>query len=158
MGAGPPGVIQNSAVLPAQILVENDRGNFVIVQWTPAQILVENDRGNFVIVQWTPAKILVENDRGNFVIVQWTPAKILVENDRGNWIGISVVILRCVCADHISSAAEEEIAKQFPTELWRVLKFSMYTSILHIVVIIPDFRGGTLFQTRIIIIQMSLLI
>jgi hypothetical protein len=58
-----------------------------------------------------------------------------------------------------SSAAEEEIAKQFPTELWRVLKFSMYTSILHIVVIIPVFRGGTLFQTRIIIIYMcSLLI
>jgi hypothetical protein len=58
-----------------------------------------------------------------------------------------------------SSAAEEEIAKQFPTELWRVLKFSMYTSILHIVVIIPVFRGGTLFQTRIIIIHMcSLLI
>jgi hypothetical protein len=58
-----------------------------------------------------------------------------------------------------SCAAEEEIAKQFPTELWRVLKFSMYTSILHIVVIIPDFRGGTLFQTRIIIIHMcSLLI
>jgi hypothetical protein len=31
-----------------------------------------------------------------------------------------------------SSAAEEDIAKQFPTELWRVLKFS----ILHVVVII----------------------
>jgi hypothetical protein len=58
-----------------------------------------------------------------------------------------------------SSAAEEEIAKQFLTELWRVLKFSMYTSILHVVVIIPVFRGGTLFQTRIIIIHMcSLLI
>jgi hypothetical protein len=58
-----------------------------------------------------------------------------------------------------SSAAEEEIAKQFPTELWRVLKFSMYTSILHILVIIPVFREGTLFQRRIIIHQMcSLLI
>jgi hypothetical protein len=56
---------------------------------------------------------------------------------------------------YFSSAAEEEIAKQFPTELWRVLKFS----ILHVVVIIPVFRGGTLFQTRIIIIHMcSLLI
>jgi hypothetical protein len=66
-------------------------------------------------------------------------------------------IHRC---EYFSSAAEEEIAKQFPTELWRVLKFSMYTLIfLHIVVIIPVFRGGTLFQTRIIIIYMcSLLI
>jgi hypothetical protein len=46
---------------------------------------------------------------------------------------------------YFSSAAEEEIAKQFPTELWRVLKFS----ILHVVVIIISCKiGGTLFQTR----------
>jgi hypothetical protein len=43
-----------------------------------------------------------------------------------------------------SSAAEEEIAKQFPTELWRVLKFS----ILHVVVIICFKIGGALFETR----------
>jgi hypothetical protein len=43
-----------------------------------------------------------------------------------------------------SSAAEEEIAKQFPTKLWRVLKFS----ILHVVVIICFKIGGALFETR----------
>jgi hypothetical protein len=33
---------------------------------------------------------------------------------------------------YYSSAAEEEIAKQFPTELWRALKFSITTSIANI--------------------------